>query len=78
VSGCVGLDWPPLGGPFGVLLAVKEVGSRGRRVGPGAPEPLEAAGKLYLLVSRPVHDLVRKVAANVVPKGQRQGAPEPW
>jgi hypothetical protein len=45
--------------------------------GPIASEPLEAIGKLCLLVSRPVPDLVRKVAGNVMPKGQRQGAPEP-
>jgi hypothetical protein len=44
---------------------------------PGAPVPLEAAGKLGLLVSRPVRDLVRKVVGNVVPKGQRRGAAEP-
>ena len=29
VSGCVGLDQPPLGGPSGVFLLAKEVGSRG-------------------------------------------------
>ena len=29
VSGYVGLDWPPLGGPSRVFLVVKEVGSRG-------------------------------------------------
>ena len=28
VLGYVSLDRPPLGGPFGVFLAVKEVGSR--------------------------------------------------
>ena len=39
---------------------------------------LEATGKLCCLVSRPVRDLVRKVASNAMPKGQRWGAPEPW
>jgi hypothetical protein len=34
-------------------------------------------GKLCLLVSRLVHDLVGKVDGNAMPKGQRQGAPEP-
>jgi hypothetical protein len=29
MSGCVGLDRPPLGGCSGVFLAVKEVGFRG-------------------------------------------------
>jgi hypothetical protein len=29
VSGCVNLDRPPLGGPSGVVLVTKEVGSRG-------------------------------------------------
>jgi hypothetical protein len=46
-------------------------------VGLGASEPLEAAGKLCLLVSRLMRDLVGKVAGNAVPKGQRRGAPEP-
>ena len=41
----------------------------------GASEPLEAVVKLCLLVSRPMHDLVGKVAGNAVPKGQRQGSP---
>jgi hypothetical protein len=42
-----------------------------------ASVPLEAMGKLCLLMSRPVRDLVRKVADNVVPKGQRRGVLEP-
>jgi hypothetical protein len=46
-------------------------------VGLGAPEPLEATGKLCLFVSRLVRDLVEKVATNAVPKGQRRGAPKP-
>jgi hypothetical protein len=46
-------------------------------VSPGASEPLEDMGKLCLLVSRPVRDLVGKVAGNVVPKGQHRGALEP-
>jgi hypothetical protein len=46
-------------------------------MGPGAFEPLEATRKLCLLVSRPVHDLVRRVAGNAVPKGHRRGATEP-
>ena len=77
VSGCVKLDRPPLGGPSRVFLAVKKVSSRGLCVGPRASEPLEAAEKLCLLVSRPMRDLVRKVAGNAVPKGQRRGAPKP-
>jgi hypothetical protein len=46
-------------------------------MGLGAYEPLEATGELYLIVLRDVHDLVGKVVGNVVPKGQRRGAPEP-
>jgi hypothetical protein len=63
VSGYVDLDRPLSGGPSGVFLEVKE--------------PLEVVGKLCLLVSRPVRDLVGKVAGNTVPKGQCRGAPEP-
>ena len=44
-------------------------------MGLGSSEPLEAVGKLCILVSRPVRDLVMKVAGNAVPKGQRQGSP---
>jgi hypothetical protein len=44
-------------------------------MGPRASEPLKAAGKLCLLVSCPVHDLVRKVAGNAVPKGQPRAPP---
>jgi hypothetical protein len=29
ISGYVGLDWPPLGGPSRVFLMAKEIGSRG-------------------------------------------------
>jgi hypothetical protein len=68
VLGYVGLDWPPPDGPSRVFLAVKEAGSRGYCMGPGAFEPLEATGKLCLLVSRPVRDLVGKVANNTMPK----------
>ena len=77
MSGYVSLDRPPLGGPSGVFLAVKEVGFKGSHMVLGASKPLEATGKLYLLVSRPVRDLILKVAGNAVPKGQHQGAPEP-
>jgi hypothetical protein len=77
MSGYVGLDWPSLGGPSRVFLAVKEVGSWGWHVGLRAPEHLEATGKLCLLVSRPVCDLVGKVANNAIPKGQHRRASEP-
>ena len=50
-------------------MAMKEVGSRGSRVGLEAPEPLEATGKLCLLMSHPMRDLVEKVAGNVMHKG---------
>jgi hypothetical protein len=40
-------------------------------MGLGASEPLEAMGKLCLLMSRLVCDLVGKVAGNAVLKGQR-------
>jgi hypothetical protein len=60
VPSYISLHRPPPSGPSRVFLAVKEVGSRGRRAGPGASEPLEAAGKLCLLVSRPVRDLIGK------------------
>jgi hypothetical protein len=75
VLGCISLDRRPPGRPSGVFSAVKEVDSRGLRTGPGASESLKAAGKLCLLVSRPVRDLVGKVVGNVVPKGQRRGPP---
>jgi hypothetical protein len=71
VSGYVDLDYPPQGGPFGVFLAVKEVGSRGGCAGLGALEPLEDAEKLCLLVSHPMRDLVEEVVGNAVHKGQR-------
>jgi hypothetical protein len=45
-------------------------------VGLEAPKSLEAAGKLCLLMSRPMRDLVRKVAGNAMPKGQHQETPE--
>jgi hypothetical protein len=61
--------WSLLGGEGGRL--------QGLTRGPGVLDPLKAAGKLCLLVSRPVRDLVGKVAGNAVPKGQRRGAPEP-
>jgi hypothetical protein len=72
------LDQPPPGGHSRVFLAVKEVGFRSGRMGPGASEPLEAAGKLCLLMSRSVRDLIGKVTGNAVPKGQHRGTPEPW
>jgi hypothetical protein len=40
-------------------------------MGLGASEHLEVVGKLCLLVSRLVRDLVGKVAGNAVLKGQR-------
>jgi hypothetical protein len=46
-------------------------------VGLRASEPLEATGKLCLLVSCPMRDLVKKVASNTMPKVQHRGAPEP-
>jgi hypothetical protein len=71
VSSYVDLDYPPQGGPFGVFLAVKEVGSRGRCASLGSLEPLKAMEKLCLLVSHPMRDLVEEVVGNVVHKGQR-------
>jgi hypothetical protein len=38
-------------------------------MGLGALKPLEAAGKLFLLMSRPMSDLVGKVAGSAVPRG---------
>jgi hypothetical protein len=71
VSGCVGLDRPPVGGPSGVFLVAKEVGSRGRHAGPEAPEPLEAEGKLCLLVSHPGCDPVRGAVGKAVAREWR-------
>ena len=50
-------------------MVVKEVGFMGSWFGPKASEPLEAGRKLCLFVSHPMHDLVGKVAINVMPKG---------
>jgi hypothetical protein len=71
VLGCVGLDRPPPGGPSRVFLVVKEVGSRGRHVGPEAPEPLEAEGKLCLLVSHPGCDPVGGAVGKAMPREWR-------
>ena len=59
MSGYVGLDQPPLG----------------RRVGPEAPEPLEAEGKLWLPVSRPGRDTIGGGVIRAVPGERCQGAP---
>ena len=48
MSGCVGLERPPLGGPSGVFLVAKEVGSH---VGSGAAKPLEVEGNLSSCVT---------------------------
>jgi hypothetical protein len=56
VSGCVGLYWPPPGGPSGVFLVAKEVGSRGYHAG---PEPGDSR-KLVLLCHAPCVTLLRK------------------
>ena len=48
MSDCVSLDQPPLGGPSGVFLVAKEVGSH---VGSGAAKPLEVEGNLSSCVT---------------------------
>ena len=78
VSDGVILDWPPQDVPSRVFFVVKEVGSRGRRVGPEAPEPLEAKGKLCILVSCPVCDPVGGAVGRAMPREWREGAPEHW
>jgi hypothetical protein len=45
--------------------------------GLGAPEPMEAAEKLLLLVSRPMCDLVEGVVDSTALTGRCLGAPEP-